>query len=112
MDADNSFDLEKVFSMQENLGKFDFVMATKYRKGQAKIQDSFLRRLLSLGGGIFSKFFFGLKFRDTQAGAKFFKRDVWKGIDRNFTCLGFDFDIEFLYKIHKAKFKIYWSYYL
>ena len=65
-----------------------------------------MRRLVSLGGGIFSKFFFRLNFKDTQAGAKFFKRKVWERIDRNFICLGFDFDIEFLYKTYKAKFKI------
>lgn len=106
LDADNPFDLEKVSQMVEYLKAYDLVIATKYLKGQARIQDFFLRRLVSLAGGIFSKLFFGLNFRDTQAGAKFFKKEVWEKIDKNFICLGFDFDIEFLYKSRKAKFKI------
>ncbi len=106
LDADNPFDLNEVSEMLENLETCDIIIATKYIKGQGRVQDSFLRRLVSLGGGIFSKFFFGFNFRDTQAGAKFFKKEVWNKIDRNFICLGFDFDIEFLHKTHKAKFKI------
>ena len=106
LDSDNPFDLNKVSQMLEYLKAQDIVIATKYLKGQARVQDSFLRRLVSLGGGVFSKFFFGLNFRDTQAGAKFFKKEVWEKIDKNFICLGFDFDIEFLHKTHKARFKI------
>ncbi len=106
LDADNPFDLEKVSQMIEHLKECDLIIATKYLRRQARIQESFLRRLVSLGGGIFSKFFFKLNFRDTQAGAKFFKRKVWERIDKNFICRGFDFDIEFLYKTYKAKFKI------
>ena len=106
LDSDNPFDLNEITQMVERLKGHDIVIATKYLKGQGRIQDSFLRRLVSLGGGIFSKFFFGLNFRDTQAGAKFFKKEVWDKIDRNFICLGFDFDIEFLHKTHKARFKI------
>jgi dolichol-phosphate mannosyltransferase len=106
LDVDNPFDLEKVSQMLEHLKTSDMIIATKYLKGQARVQDSFLRRLVSLGGGIFSKFFFELNFRDTQAGAKFFKKRVWEKIDRNFICSGFDFDIEFLYKVQKTKFKI------
>ena len=92
--------------MVKNLEQYDVFIASKYLKGQAKIQDSLLRRLFSLGGSVFSKFFFKLSFRDTQAGAKFFRRAVWEKIDKNFICLGFDFDIEFLYKINKFSFKI------
>ena len=110
LDADNPFDLNEVSQMLEHLKECDIIIATKYLKGQARVQGSLLRRLVSLGGGIFSKFFFGLDFRDTQAGAKFFKKEVWENIDRNFICLGFDFDIEFLYKTNKARFKILESY--
>ena len=106
LDVDNPFELERISKMIENLEKYDVVIASKYLRGQAKIQDSFLRRFFSLGGGIFSRFFFKLNFRDTQAGAKFFKKRVWEKIDKDFICLGFDFDIEFLYKVHNAKFKI------
>ena len=78
--------------MIDNLDKYDVTIATKYLKGSLKskkgIEDSQLRRLVALGGQIFSEFFFGLKFRDTQAGAKFFRRRVWDAIGRRFICVG------------------------
>jgi dolichol-phosphate mannosyltransferase len=110
MDADNPFILEKIAEMVDRINEYDVVIATKYLRGQAKIQDSVLRRAVSLGGSLFSRIVFGMRFRDTQAGAKFFRRHVWDSIDKNFISLGFDFDIEFLYKVHKAKFKILESY--
>jgi len=106
LDVDNPFDLIKISEMVDYLEEHDVVIGTKYLKGNARFQDSLMRRLISIGGGLFSKIFFSLKFSDTQAGAKFFKRIVWEKAKRDFTCTGFDFDIEFLYKANKMKFKI------
>ena len=106
LDADNPFDLAKVGTMIDKLDTSDVVIATKYLKGSARFQESLLRRLISLGGGIFSRSLFRLKFRDTQAGAKFFRKEVWESIDKNFICTGFDWDIEFLYKICRTKSRI------
>ncbi len=106
LDGDNPFDLDKIIKMIDYLKDYDVVISTKYLRGKAKTQDSCLRRLISLGGGIFSRIIFNLNFRDTQAGAKFMKREVWRSIDRKFICIGFDFDIELLYKLKKSKFKI------
>jgi len=112
MDADNPFDFNKISYMLDSLENYDVVIASKYRKGYARNQEFLIRRLISIGGGIISKILFNLNFSDTQAGAKFFKKQVWEKIKNNqdsqsgFLCRGFDFDIEFLYKIQKAKFKI------
>jgi len=107
LDADNPFDLDKILDMLKALEGNDLVLATKYKRGSIRVQDSLMRRLLSLGGGIFSRFFFNLKFADTQAGAKFFKREVWEVVRRRqFICTGFDFDIELLYKASRKNFKI------
>jgi glycosyltransferase involved in cell wall biosynthesis len=110
LDADNPFDLDVISKMVDRLTEYDAVIATKYLRGKAKFQDSFLRRIISLSGSIFSRFVFGLKFKDTQAGAKFFRKELWEKIDRNFISTGFDFDIEFLYKVHKVRAKILESY--
>lgn len=107
LDADNPFEFTKITKMIEDLNhNCDLVIATKYLRGKTKIQDSQIRRIISLTGSIVSRFLFGLNFRDTQAGAKFFKKEVWTKIDNNFICRGFDFDIEFLYKARKKGFKI------
>ena len=94
--------------MKKILLTFDVVIASKYLKGSARAQESLSRRLISLGGGVVSKNFFNLNFADTQAGAKFFRRQVWDTINKknDFVCKGFDWDIEFLYRAVKNNFKI------
>jgi len=106
LDADNPFNLENVKNMLKSLGDYDIVIASKYVKGKIRIQDSQMRRFISIAGGVVAKVLFNLSFTDTQAGAKFFKREVWEGMDNNFICHGFDFDIEFLYKAKRKGFLI------
>ena len=77
-----------------------------FKRGNLKYQPSFQRRVFSLGGTIISRFLFNLNFNDTQAGAKFMKREVWDNINQNFTCTGFEFDIELLYKAKKKNARI------
>ncbi|VVB82638.1 Glycosyltransferase AglD [uncultured archaeon] len=109
LDADNPFDLEEILKMINLLEKSKVVIASKYIKGDHKKQDSLQRRIISLGGNLASKILFNLSFRDTQAGAKFFKREVWEKITEkkpNFTCNGFDWDLEFLYRVTKKNFAV------
>lgn len=110
LDGDNPFAPEKIIEMVNSLEDYDLVIATKYLRGSLKskegVKDSQMRRIIALGGQFFSRFFFGLKFRDTQAGAKFFRKEVWNSMGKKFTCIGFDFDIELLYKSKKKGFKI------
>ncbi len=112
LDVDNPFGSDRILDMIKNIheDKCDMSIATKYLKGSLKnkkgVKDSQQRRIIALGGMIFSRFFFNLTFRDTQAGAKFFKRSVWESINRNLICVGFDFDIELLYKAKKKNFRI------
>lgn len=102
LDSDNPFELSKILEMPGYLKTYEIVIITKFRGGGLKAQKSLLRRFLSLGGAIFQKVFFNLDVKDTQAGAKFMKKEVWEKIDRNFVGKGFEFDIELLYKIKKA----------
>jgi len=112
LDADNPFDLNKILEMLNHLDNCSAVIVSKYLKRKSKKQEHFTRRLISLGGSYFSNIFLSLNFRDSQAGAKFFTSDIWDLISRNrnpkygFTCLGFDWDMEFLYKLKKLKLRI------
>ena len=107
LDADNPFDLNKIMKMINLLDRADVVIASKYLRQQLRFQDSLLRRIISICGGVVSKVLFNLDVSDTQAGAKFFKKKVWEKISqKKIICRGFDFDIEFLYKSKKAQFRI------
>lgn len=110
LDSDNPFSLEKIKEMVNSLEMYDMTIATKYLRGSFKnkkgVKDSDIRRIIALGGQLFTRIIFDLKFRDTQAGAKFFRKKVWDSIGKNIICIGFDFDIELLYKSKKKGFKI------
>ena len=106
IDADNPFDLNKISEMISLLKNSDVVIATKFKKGDFKMQTSSLRRFFSLGNAFVAKVFFGLNIPDTQGGAKFMKRNFWIGIEGNFVCTGFEFDIEMLYRMKKKGYKI------
>jgi len=106
IDVDNPFDLNKISEMISLLKNSDVVIATKFKKGDFKMQTSSLRRFFSLGNAFVAKVFFGLNIQDTQGGAKFMRRNVWEKIEGNFVCTGFEFDIEMLYKMQKKGYKI------
>lgn len=105
LDADNPFDLNQILNMLGYFGEFDMVIVTKFKK-LSKYQTSFTRRFFSISGAIFFRFLFGLNFKDTQAGAKFMKRELWRKLKKPFVSKGFEFDMELLYKASKKNAKI------
>lgn len=106
LDADDPFDLNDILNMVNFLDRADLVIVTKFKKGRLKLQSSTLRRIFSLGDSFVSRFLFGLKFSDTQAGAKFMKKEVWNKLNKDFVSKGFEFDIELLYKLKKINSRI------
>tara|TARA_Y100000310_G_scaffold174669_1_gene174706 strand:- start:883 stop:1569 length:687 start_codon:yes stop_codon:yes gene_type:complete len=102
LDADDPYDLESVIKMIEDLDKLDLVIVTKFKKG-TKYQTSITRRFFSICGAIIFRFLFGFHFEDTQAGAKFMRRDLLRKFKKPFMCTGFEFDMELLYEASKAK---------
>ena len=104
LDADDAFDLNEIKKMIKHLNNYDGVIASKW-KGQNlfNVNEPFVRKLLSRVWNSLVKGLFGLKFRDTQAGAKFFRKEVLDLDD--FVCKDFSFDIELLYRLKKFKVK-------
>lgn len=105
IDADNPYNLNEVINMLDYLYNYDMVIVTKFKRA-LKYQASFTRRLLSLAGALVFLIVFNMKFKDTQAGAKFMRRDLWKKLKRPFVCSGFEFDMELLYKASKLHSKV------
>jgi len=105
LDADNPFDLDEIIKMISYLDSNDMVIVTKF-KDILKYQTSVTRRFFSIAGAIVFRFLFGQTFRDTQAGAKFMKRELLNRIKKPFICKGFEFDMELLYKAGKKNARI------
>ena len=105
LDADNPYNLDEVLKMIDYLDSFDLVIVTKF-KNFSKYQTSITRRFFSIAGAIVFRFLFGYSFKDTQAGAKFMRRDLLEKFKKKFMCTGFEFDMELLYKTSKLNARI------
>lgn len=107
IDADGAFDSNDIIKIIKELKNSDCVIASKW-KGQrfSSVYGSFSRKIASRAWNFLVRIFLGLNFQDTQAGLKFFKKEVFDSIDQDFVCKGFAFDAELLYKIKNKGFRI------
>lgn len=109
LDADDAFKLEDLRIILNNInnGIVDVGIASKW-KGQSffEVDEPFMRKLMSRVWNRMVKLFLGLKFLDTQAGAKFFSKTSWDSISKNFIGKGFEFDIDILDRFDKGGFLI------
>lgn len=107
VDADGTFSYKEIKKILKRLKYADCVIASKW-KGQkfSSVDWPIARKVASRIWNFLVNFFLRLNLEDTQAGLKFVRRKVLDSIDLNFICKGYEFDIEFLSKIRRKKFKI------
>jgi glycosyltransferase involved in cell wall biosynthesis len=108
VDADGSFRAEDIQKIIDGTKKHGAAIASKWKgKDFFEVQSRLSRKIGSRGWNLLSGLIADLDLSDTQAGLKFFRRDVLdKVLDKGFVCRGFDFDVELLYRVKKAGFKI------
>jgi glycosyltransferase involved in cell wall biosynthesis len=106
VDADDSFDAESVIYMTKYLKDFDGVIASKWLDhGFLQVKEDASKKFFSRGWNLLARIILGLKFYDTQAGAKFFRKEAIDKIKNKLQSKGFEFDVELLYLLKKNKFK-------
>lgn len=106
LDADDAFDLTAVQVMIDELLKeeIDCLIASKWKGIRfSAVNEPFFRKILSRGWNTLAQIVLGIKVEDTQAGAKFLRRDVFNTISHDFICRGFDFDIELLLRLKQKR---------
>src|SRR3989344_6504760 len=78
IDADDSFDLKTVKEIIENFDGKEVVVASKWKgRNIFEVDEPFLRKLSSRVWNLMCKILLNLKLNDTQAGAKFLRKDVF-----------------------------------
>lgn len=106
-DADNSVNVEEFKRLLNEMKINDCVIGSRrLPESQINFSVPLVRRSFS---GLFNKIvniLFGLGIKDTQCGAKIFKRSCYEKIKNNLVCRGFEFDVELLWKIKKNGFGI------
>ena len=109
VDADGSTPPGEFFRVAETAlsDGADAVIATRYWNRQEMLrQYGFLRWTLSRGFNFAVRHLFGLPFRDTQCGAKVFRRRAVDAVAKDMEVTGYAFDVELLWRLGKAGFRI------
>jgi glycosyltransferase involved in cell wall biosynthesis len=100
IDADESVSSDDLKSMFLALDGVDGVIASRRMSGsKILINQPLKRRFASKAFNIFVRNFFGLPFKDTQCGAKIFKRDAIYSILNEIRTTGFEIDVEILWRL-------------
>ncbi len=105
-DADNSLKVDQFLKLIEEMEKTGAgcVIADRKSKEAMIVESQYLiRRLASESfNTLFPRLLFGLKVKDSQCGGKIFKREYVEKVTPLMACMGFEFDVELLWRMKKA----------
>lgn len=107
VDADESVSSKDIDYMFNCLGRADGIIASRRLKAsKILVPQPIERRLASRIFNIFVKSVFGLPFKDTQCGAKIFKREAIYSILNDLETKGFEIDVEILWRLKNKGYNI------
>lgn len=107
MDADFSHDPAHLPEFLEAAKEADLVIGSRYIPGGGVVNWSFFRKLVSIGGSIYSRTILSMPYKDLTGGFKCFRRETLIKIplDDVFS-EGYSFQIEMTYRVHRKGMRI------
>ncbi|MGZ3749100.1 MAG: polyprenol monophosphomannose synthase, partial [Pseudobdellovibrionaceae bacterium] len=106
MDADFSHRPEDLGALLAKLRNHDFGVGSRYVEGGRTVNWGVLRKIISRGGGIYSRLILGFPLNDWTGGFNAWKKEVLMGIDLSSVASnGYSFQIELKYKALRKGFK-------
>jgi len=107
VDADMATPPEAFYDLVKSIKGYDGTIASRWLRGSIiKTKQTILRMVTSRGFHFLVRSFFLLPYKDTQCGAKLFKRNVVKTVVADLGITKWAFDVDLLYKIKRKGFKI------
>lgn len=111
VDANGPFNPADIWALAQLVvdGDCDCAIASKWfghRYTEVKSYSIPLRKILSRAFNVVVRRGFNLNFADTQGGCKFFTRSAFATIPDRLICIGYDFDVELLWRIQAAGYRI------
>lgn len=107
VDADMSTNPQELYALVKGMKNNDATIASRYIFGSKLTpKNTFLRILASRVYNLFIRAILFIPFRDTQCGAKMFKRNSIEKIIKKVGMTSWAFDIEILYLLNKEGFRI------
>lgn len=106
-DADQAVMPDEFKKLIKYIGEYDAVIGSRKVKGaDITIKQDFVRRFASKVFNIIINLIFNFGIKDTQCGAKIFKKEVIKDILPRLKVRDFTIDIDLLYNINRLNYKI------
>jgi len=105
VDADLATSPRAFYDLIEKIDNYDGIIASRGIKG-AVVDTSFTRKLTNRGFNFVVRCFLFLPFKDTQCGAKVFKRRALKEVVSELGITRWAFDVDLLYKLKRKDFRI------
>ncbi len=107
VDADMATSPKEYFKLIENIKNHDGVIASRYLNGSViEPKPTIQRKIAKWMFNSLVRALLFLPYRDTQCGAKIFKRKAVEQIINNLTMSKWAFDVDLLYEMGKKGFKI------
>jgi glycosyltransferase involved in cell wall biosynthesis len=105
-DADNSLKVDQFLRLLDEMDRTGAccVIADRKSKESMIMESQYLfRRFASeVFNFMLSRAIFGLRIRDSQCGGKVFKREYIDRVAPSMVCMGFEFDVELLWRLKNA----------
>lgn len=106
-DADGSTSPKELFKLIQHTKHTDVVIGSRWLQNSDILQqESYPRRIASRSFNLMIRLIFNLQFRDTQCGAKVFKKYVIENVLDDLVITNFAFDIDLLYQIQRRGYEI------
>ncbi len=107
VDADMSTSPQEYVRLAKNIGKFDGIIASRYLPGAKVSPKPTIKRIIaSRIYNFWIRWLFFMPYRDTQCGAKIFKRDAIKAVAPHLINTKWAFDVDLLYNLNKSGKKV------
>ena len=107
VDSDKSTSPEEFFKLYNNIGGDDGIIGSRRMKGSAVVPERNLgKRINSWCFNFLTRVFFNMGYKDTQCGAKIFRKEVAKYLVKNSLEDGWVFDVDLLNLCKKKGYKI------
>jgi len=107
VDADCSTPPEAFYDLVKNMGDADGAIANRWdKKSIINTKQPFLRKVVSRGGNFIIRSLFIIPHRDTQCGAKVFRRRVLEKVLPKLGSSEWSFDVDLLFYMRREKAKI------
>ena len=105
VDADDAVDGNEIVKMVEGIGvgRLDGIVASRYAKGSVNVGKVGISRwIASRAYNRLVRALFGLKFSDTQCGAKFFRKEALEKVLPNISLFDVSIDLNLLYELKRS----------